>query len=73
MTILLEQAIEKVRLLSENRQDEAAEILLSVVAQTDADAPHLSDQQIEEVRRRQADRTYASDEETTAFFTSAGA
>ncbi|MBF0379679.1 MAG: hypothetical protein HQL69_01595 [Magnetococcales bacterium] len=68
MTDLLEQAIEKVRLLPANRQDEVAHILLSVVEQDAQDAPRLTNEQVEEVSRRLKDRQYASDEEVTAFF-----
>lgn len=73
MTKLLEKAIEQARMLPADRQDVAAEILLSVVEQDASDAPRLTDEQVAEVRRRQLDRTYASDEEVAAFFRHAGA
>ncbi len=73
MTKLLEEAIGKARLLPADRQDEAAEILLTVVAQNEPDAPKLTDEQAEEVRRRLGDRQYASDEEVSAFFRQRGA
>ena len=73
MTKLLEEAIEKARRLPESRQDDAAEILLTVVAQSDADAPQLSAEQVEEVQRRRENREYASDEEVASFFRLAGA
>ncbi len=73
MTKLLEKAIEQARQLPADRQDEAAEILLSVVEQDASDAPRLTEAQVAEVRRRQADRTYASDEDVNAFFAAAGA
>ncbi len=68
MTKLLESAIEKARRLPADRQDIAAECLLSVVAQGDDDAPQLSREQVEEIRRRLADRRYATDDEVAAFF-----
>ena len=73
MTKLLEEAIEKVRRLSADRQDDAAKILLTVVEQTEADAPRLTDEQAAEVRRRLEDRQYATDEEVAAFFHQVGA
>jgi|TARA_B100000315_G_C14487735_1_gene545995 hypothetical protein len=73
MTKLLEQAIEKARLLPTDRQDEAARILLTVVEQSGPDAPQLTDEQVVEVRRRRADRNYASDEDVAAFFRFSGA
>ena len=73
MTKLLEEAIGKARLLSADRQDEAAKILLAVVAQNEPNAPKLTDEQAEEVRCRLGDRKYASDEEVSAFFRQAGA
>ena len=73
MTKLLEEAIEKARRLPESRQDDAAEILLTVVAQSDADAPQLTDEQAAEVQRRRELREYASDEEVATFFRLAGA
>jgi hypothetical protein len=73
MTKLLEEAIEKARLLPASRQDDAAQVLLSVVEQEAPDAPQLSDEQVEEVHRRINDPCYATDEEVTAFFRHAGA
>jgi hypothetical protein len=73
MTKLLDEAIEKARSLPDARQDEAAEILLTVVAQSDADAPRLTDEQAAEVRRRRGDGVHATDEEVTTFFRLAGA
>lgn len=63
MTKLLDEAIEKARSLPDPRQDEAAEILLTMVAQSDPDAPQLTDEQAAEVRRRRGDRVHAMDEE----------
>ena len=73
MTKLLDNAIEQARRLPAERQNEVAEILLSVVAQDEPEALRLSEEQTMEVRRRQADRTYASDQEVRAFFARAGA
>ncbi|MBT3557279.1 MAG: hypothetical protein HOC63_12220 [Rhodospirillales bacterium] len=73
MTKLLEQAIEKARLLPVERQDEAAQVLLSIVEQSEPDAPQLNDEQIAEVKRRRESRNYATEEEVAAFFYSATA
>ena len=69
MTKLLEQAIEKVRALSEVRQDEAARVLLDVVAQNPDDL-HLSEEQLRDLSRRLADPRdgLASDHEVAAAF-----
>ncbi|HJM49907.1 MAG TPA: hypothetical protein QGF63_08650 [Alphaproteobacteria bacterium] len=61
MTKLLDSAIEQARRLPAERQNEVAEILLTVVAQDEPEAPRLGEEQTVEVRRRQANRTYASD------------
>ncbi|MDA1091062.1 MAG: hypothetical protein O3A85_12215 [Proteobacteria bacterium] len=73
MTKLLEEAIEKARLLPADRQNDAAEILLTVVEQSGANALRLTKEQAAEVRSRLGDRQYASDEEVAAFFRQAGA
>lgn len=73
MTKLLEQAIEKARLLPTDRQDEAAKILLSVVEHCESNSPRLTDEQAAEVSRRRGARNYATEEEVTAFFRHAGA
>ena len=68
MTKILEQAIEQVKRLPANRQDEVGEILLSIIEQ-DASNVQLSPEQEAEVRRRMAKpRVYASPEEMKAFF-----
>lgn len=68
MTKLLEKAVAKVRRLPDHRQDEAAEILLSVVEQ-DPDSIQLSSQQIVEVERRIDERAEGvTHEEVRAFF-----
>jgi hypothetical protein len=72
MTKLLETAIEKIRRLPADRQDEAAEMLLSVVAQSGSNTLQLSDEQTAEVQRRLENRNYASDEEVAAFFRQVG-
>jgi hypothetical protein len=51
MTKLLETAIAKLRKLPRARQDEAAELLLSMVEQ-DPETLHLSPEQVAEVERR---------------------
>ena len=72
MTKLLEKALEQVRKLPDERQDEVAECLFTLVAQNSADRPQLTPEQHAEVRRRRANPVYASDEEVTAFFKKAG-
>jgi hypothetical protein len=70
MTKLLEQAIEEVRALSEAEQDEAAELLLSIVAKR-REPVRLDDETRAIVRQRldQARRgEFVSDEEMAAFF-----
>ena len=68
MTIVLEQAIERIRRLPDARQDEAAEILLSMATQ-DPDAVQLSVEQEAEVRRRlNTPATYATDEQVAEAF-----
>ena len=73
MTKLLENVIEKVRLLPADRQDEAAEILLTIVEQSGDNAPKLTEKQAAEVRSRLGNQQYASDGEVAAFFRQAGA
>ncbi len=73
MTKLLEEAIEKARLLPTDRQNDAARLLLSVVEQDVPNAPHLTDEQAAQGRHRLKDRHYATDEEVSAFFRQAGA
>ena len=63
MTKRLEQAIAKIRELSNERQDEAADVLLSM-AENSTESVQLSDQQVAEVRRRlnqPSDRTSHAD------------
>jgi hypothetical protein len=70
MTKLLEQAIEEIRALSEAEQDEAAEVLLSLIARRKGPV-RLDDDTRTAVRRSlaQAQRgEFASDEEMAAFF-----
>jgi predicted transcriptional regulator len=70
MTKMLEEAIKKVRELPEADQDEAAEILLSVVFKSEAPVP-LDDDTRAAVRegREQARRgEFVSDEDMAAFF-----
>ncbi len=51
MTKLLDQAIAKLRALPSDRQEDAAELLLSLVDH-DPQALHLTDAQVAEVERR---------------------
>ena len=70
MTKMLEEAIKKVRELPEADQDEAAEILLSVVSKH-AERVELDDATRAAIRegREQAQRgEFVSDEEMDAFF-----
>ena len=68
MTERLEEAIAKVRRLPRDRQDEAAELLLSVV-EDNPNALRLTPQQVAEVERRLGKPSqYAPHEEVRAFF-----
>ena len=68
MTERLEEAIAKVRKLPRNRQDEAAELLLSVV-RDNPDALRLTPQQVAEVERRlEQSSRHASNDDVRAFF-----
>jgi hypothetical protein len=55
MTKLLEAAIERVRGLSDSQQDRAAELLTSFADSEDSEY-QLSDEQVAEVARRQAEK-----------------
>ena len=68
MTKLLDEAIAKVRRLPADRQDAAAEFLMTVAEQSDPASPRLTEDQAAEVRRRQASPGYASEEQVAAFF-----
>ena len=68
MTDLLEKAIAKLRKLPSERQDEAAELLMSIV-EPGSDAIQLGDEQVAEVKRRLGDPTpYVTNAEVSAFF-----
>lgn len=68
MTKILERAYEKAKALSNNRQDEVGEILLSLVEQ-DASDLRLSPEQQREVRRRLASPTpLVPEQEMKALF-----
>ena len=68
MSDLLDQAVAKVRRLSQDRQDEAAEILLAI-AEEDPSRYQLSAKQRAEVRRRLAEPPdYATDAEVEETF-----
>ena len=70
MTKLLEQAIEQVRGLTEDEQNEAAEILLSLMAKRhepmslDEETRAAINEGLEQARRGE----FVSDEEMAAFF-----
>ena len=61
MTKLLQDAIELLKDLPESRQDQLARALIEV-AEDDQTEYHLTDEQVEEVRRRRAnpDRKFVS-------------
>jgi hypothetical protein len=62
----LNEAIERVKTLPDDRQREAAEILLDFVEDQDRDV-HLTQEQIAEIERRLSDdEGFASDEEVRA-------
>ncbi len=69
MTVLLEKAIARLRKLPSDRQDEAAELLMSMVEQDPA-AIQLSASQIAEIEGRLGDASpsYASHAEVRSFF-----
>jgi hypothetical protein len=68
MSKLLERAMAEIRRLPENRQDEAAAILLDFAAQ-ESSADHLSPEQIADLEDRLASAPdYATDEEVEALF-----
>jgi hypothetical protein len=75
MTKLLEQAIAKVRELSESDQDDAAELLLSVISKR-GEPVRIDDETRAAIREglEQARRgEFASDEEMAEFFKRHGA
>ena len=75
MTKLLEHAIEQVRGLTDDEQDEAAEILLSLMAKRqepvrlDEETRAAIEEALEQARRGE----FVSDEEMAAFFKRHGA
>ncbi len=72
MTKLLEKAIQRIRTMSPQRQDEAAEVLLGF-AEQNPDSVQLSKEQQREVARRLRDpAVYATDEQVTALFQKMG-
>jgi len=73
MTKLLDKAIEEVRKLPANRQDEAAEMLLFLAAQEKSDLRLSSDQEAEIKRRMEGEPHYLSDTEVRALFKRLGA
>ena len=73
MTKLLEQAIAEIRKLPEQRQNEAAEILLCLVTHDPDSIQLTAEQQAEVARQLEAPARYASDEEVAALFKKRGA
>lgn len=68
MNQLLEEVLEQVRALPDERQQEAAQILLGFLDQQNPDF-YLSPEQISEIERCMSDdEPFATDEEVTAFF-----
>jgi len=68
MNQLLEEVLEQVRALPEERQQEVAQILLSFLDEQNPDL-YLSPEQIAEIERRVSDDgPYATDEEVRSFF-----
>jgi hypothetical protein len=68
MSKLLDRAVAEIRRLPEDRQDEAAAILLDFAAQ-EPGANHLSPEQISDLEDRLASAPdYATDEEVEALF-----
>jgi guanylate kinase len=63
----LEDAIARLKSQPEERQQEAAEILLDFLEQDSADV-YLSPEQIAEIERRLEEDDVATDEEVKAFF-----
>lgn len=74
MTELLEQAIDEVRKLPQARRDEAAEVLLGLVAQ-DPGSVRLSETQLKNLQRRLdgVSDTRASDDDVAETYRRLGA
>jgi len=72
MTAKLEKAIERIRNLSPEQQDEAAEVLLEMADQ-DPDTVRLTPEQIAEVEAIASEPAiYATDEQVAALFRKMG-
>jgi hypothetical protein len=68
MNQLLEEALEQVKALPEERQQEAAQVLFAFLDQENPELD-LSPEQIAEIERRMSDDgPYATDEEVRAVF-----
>lgn len=68
MTELLEKAIAKLQRLPDDRQDEAAELILSVIEQ-DQETVQLAPRQVAEVERRlKAPAEYTTHADVRSFF-----
>jgi len=70
MTKALETAIEKIRKLPPERQDDAAAMLMELAEQP---ATYLTPEQAEEVRRSMRERDFLSEEEVEALYRKYGA
>lgn len=68
MTKLLDKAIAEVRKLPENRQDEAADMLLFLAEQETSALSLSPDQQAEIKRRLESEPHYLSDAQAAALF-----
>ena len=76
MTKRLEEALSKVRKLSPDRQEDAANLLFTLLEQDETPSPQLSAQQAKEVREavERADAgEFASDEQVEAVYRKHGA
>jgi hypothetical protein len=68
MNQLLEEAVEQVKALPEERQQEAAQVLFAFLDQENPEL-YLSPEQIAEIERRMSDDgRYATDDEVRAVF-----
>ncbi len=72
MTKLLDKAVQRIRAMSPEQQDEAAEVLLSISEQ-DPEKVRLSPDQIVEVERRLSEPVvHATDEQVASLFQKIG-
>ncbi|MBT4045209.1 MAG: hypothetical protein HN834_23905 [Rhodospirillaceae bacterium] len=72
MTKLFDKAVQRIREMSPQQQDEAAEVLISI-AQQDNEAVQLSADQIAEIKHRLSEpAVYATDEQVESLFQKMG-